>query len=771
MRYNIFYNNKFKVLNMRTINYIFLCGIFFLLFAIPVKSTIMDFSGSTVQQVNVDKSYNYWVHSTNAIWDNNYNAFYYYYSYTTDTNGLGITYSYICKFDNTFLTLLDGCDALGNSDITYPTKSITDYNSTHLLYIWKDASGSPSSLKKTYISKQDLSQSTSTLYNLATGSQNIPYDISIASDGTYVYTNVSTMYYGIYFSYSNGTKAPLFINGLHFNPTLKQYPRNFNWIYIPEIEEYYLFYSVSNYSDSNPRYDKAFLSIYDATHDDSIVGSQPKFLGWFQISTEDVITNNINSYYQSSSQYPLMDEGSLYAKYINGWIYWTYRSKQSNNNTLYFEVIDPMGTKNNNWLHLIKGGGQFINLTIYDNNLCENIGTGCNASAQSLAFEYVSSTNKWWLFYHEYDITKQVTSSSIPLAGYKLMALTSYASCLCSDWVNESSCGSYISGVQKQIRVCNPLNCNATEQYVDCTEEAPTVSYKHITPLCSVCSPKSQIQQASSQGYLIPSVDGSVSCSMSYNIPINATNITTKTILSLSVEKTLLGSVPDNNYTAIICNPLISGNCNNTAFSCRNDLNLSYSNIYNSYLAGQTATSSISVTDVGLCSGSWLNIGFGWTRYWVNGQLCIGYDQLCGGWKCTYVGNQPFEVMEKIDCNQNETTLKSCGSFGCDESSGRCKLSVIPGSNLQGNDMFTIFFSGVASTFSPIALTFLSILLTGVFAVVGTVETKRWEIGGIISMGILLFFSIIGWIPSFVVILWILSIGIIMMRTIFFKGG
>jgi hypothetical protein len=105
--------------------------------------------------------------------------------------------------------------------------------------------------------------------------------------------------------------------------------------------------------------------------------------------------------------------------------------------------------------------------------------------------------------------------------------------------------------------------------------------------------------------------------------------------------------------------------------------------------------------------------------------------------------------------------------YGCEN--GICKPSAIQPSQLTGN-VFDIVKNLTESSFSGWFLTLISVFVTAGSSIYADIMTKKWQIALGIGMMSFLFFLFIGWLPSWLGILWILSVAIILMKGLFFKG-
>jgi hypothetical protein len=722
-----------KKLNMRPFKYTLLFCLFFLLSFTVIKSAdILNVTGQASSVINTGITPTI-VGKSKMFCDQNY-------CYLTISDW---TKYHIIKFmrNSTYplATVVASFSSAQNTIAPVPlTFDVMDYDADKFYIVTRNSGGY---LNRSWVYKSNLTMVADTEVTPKIVSM---LELSIDSyDFGVVYSNNSLN--------DNNPREirELFYTTGYVNSSMMTYysqPRLLSTVYVPETQEKYLFFSNGT---------SVYLYIFNNLN---------LFQTYYTINTHPIVkySNFVSSNWELTS--------SIYAYYYNGMVYFAIRQNTPNNNTWYVNVINPTETKNSGSLILL-GSGQNLDLSLVDSWVGNNTYfTDNQTTALSFYYDDYPSREKWYVVYE-----RRIASTTY--GGLDMMLLTTDNNCLCSDWINASQCGYDGNGfvtpnVLWQTRSCNPTQCDSGGQFADCTQTSPTVNYKHMTPPCSVCRPQSTNAQAYSQGYLIPAIDGSALCSMSFLIPSNALNITSRAIISLSEENTVLGGIPDNSYTAIICNPLISGNCGNETFSCKTDTNISIFKGYDSYTAGNTATASIGVNNVGLCSATWNGLGYGWTRYWVNGQLCIEYDQLCGGWVCTNIGSQAFETQELVDCSHNNTSTKSCGSYGCDTTTGRCKTSTTSAEDLTKctGDPFTCILTMTGSVFSHTVLMLFAVMLSGGSAIYGTVATKKWQIGIVVGMAVALFFLATGWLDSWIVILWILSVAILFMKAVFFKG-
>lgn len=729
---------------------------FFFLMVGIVRGATLNFTTYNLTEIPIDTSTAHWIYDTKAIWDTNEQEWHLIY------NGI-IRIPYMCRFDDDFSTLMDGCDSMiPEANSINRGIDMYDYNRTHLMLISDDGqTGGDEEVYIHYIKKLDLSKTQfSKSADIDEGDKR---DLKFSSND-----NNSFVFFDHVgehqFCFNNGTCAEIFVNSIHALPT------DLQWVYVPDTDEYYMFY-VQNETDGMTA--KAYLNIYDASKDDEgLAGYQPDFKGWFQVSIGDIIPNEptpaCQQCWMGTAKAP---QGSIFAKYINGFVYWSGRtriaSQGNSNQTYYFEAIDPVGTKEHSWLHLIKGSAEYINLTAYDSHLCEvqNWTEGaCTNSSQGLSFEYVEEDDQWWFFYHRYNYSDTVSSSSDGY-GYELMALTTASECRCSDWYNVSSCGDYISGKQKQMRSCNPNYCDDESQYIDCTEITPTIKYRLITK-CVLCNPATKLPTTEPQ-QLYASKHGSADCQVYIDIPENVTNITSTAFWTIFARKRKLLGIdltPDNNFTASICNPLVEGNCQEESKSCKNDYNHTFSLDYDSYTPGQQASADFTISGLTAChSGGW-----GWDEYFMSGDLCVYWSRVCGGYHCKRIGTKWYEELEDAECNPINSTY--CGDrIHCDFDTGRCEVAGIPPSVLEG-DPFDVVRSMTESTFSSWVLVLISVGMTGGVTVYTGQLVKNWQIALSIGALIGLVFLIMGWLPPIIGILWILTVAVILMKGMFFKG-
>jgi hypothetical protein len=728
---------------MKRINFLLGLTIFFLLFLTPSKANILNLTGSTSSTITSNQGINYWVWHIDSYWDVSRQEWYYLYGLATSG---GVETPYLCRYNSDFTTIMDGCDSqLASGTGTYQRGTdFYSYNSTHLFEL-TDREDSPYYHPMYYVSKTDLSR---IQYSASTGFEVGDMDIRLGQgykNDSYVYTQgtVGTTY----FCFSNGTCNQLFINAIHNRPT------DLNFIYIPDTDEYYLFYANKSSSGCG----NAYLNIYDAsTDDDGLTGWQPDFKGWFQISTGCLIANEPTGATHYTGTFP-KSQGFLYAKYINGFVYWIARQRESvdNNNTLYFEAIDPVGTKNHHWLNIIKNGGEKVNLTAYDSNLCEPTTVSCNTTIQAPSFEYQTDKAQWWIFYHTYNYTNLPSSSSLN-QGYQLKVLKTSSQCLCGEWYNASGCGDYIPNQKKQLRSCNPDVCDIEERYIDCVQQPISVATKKESS-CEICSTGAKKPQNTPQA----------KCSVSVNIPENAINIISNATWSMGVSIPFSFSSEDMPafYRIILCNPIT--NCFDQKFFC-SQINVTEVKYYGNYQAGEIATAEFGIAQASSCKlvRKFL-VDIGWSDYTVNGQLCVYYDMPCGGWVCTSSGLNDYLQYENPDCSREPLNETDICQFGCEN--GKC-LSESEAKEGQSDleqiakdigspvgQIFGFALSGMDSMFPSPDLKILGAFIITISVVLGisliTKKEKGIVIGLVAGLFMLFFFMIRNYIPLWIGVL------------------
>jgi hypothetical protein len=197
---------------------------------------------------------------------------------------------------------------------------------------------------------------------------------------------------------------------------------------------------------------------------------------------------------------------------------------------------------------------------------------------------------------------------------------------------------------------------------------------------------------------------------------------------------------------------------------------------YSGYNAGDTANARFVLYGANLCYNVYVGPFGNWQKYWLYGYICYDYDIPCGGWSCSQIFGKAYQTYVGIDCVENVSARQECQSLigynACDPSTGQCKTKTLPTVAECGGDIFSFGFCMMKSTFGgtgSVALSLIAIMITGGSMMTATISTRKWQIGVGLGMGIALMFLIMGWLPSYVAVLWILSLAVLFMKTIWFN--
>jgi len=540
------------------------------------------------------------------------------------------------------------------------------------------------------------------------------FTISLADNMVYVKQIGNTVYYGDIKSTVNG--------GLSFgsNGTLTL-PSSFSsftgnntirFLYVPSINEYWIFYPDQNNILQLTRYDNAFA--YINTH--QITGSG-------QLPNTD--------YFSGLKIYP--DYDAVYSEKYGYIVYLAIHEYM--NNTVKILALDTISTKQINNAVLVDS--QTINMTVND----PLVNTTNNITA--LSFGYNPNTAHFNLFY-AYRTTATGTAMSV---------LEESVSCQCSAWINTSECVN--NQYRKQTRDCVPSSCtNDTIQYI----LDPSCQY---VPPPNIENATKFFQNVSACEIHTSELGKSQKCEFNLNVPsqclLNTVVVTLSgTILSENNQKCDQGS-----WNISLCNPSFS--CNNYGHTC-NEFNWTHEYTRYTYKANDQALLQVIGTVPTSC-GSWY-CGFDRVQAWilsadlkVECQTGCYNHTVCGSGQ--YFG---YSCFERSDCYQESCTF--C-PLGCRENTGLCVIAgeptIAPQLSSYANPFKflkdTVEFSFADSTWM---LTLISIFLTGGSAVFVGIKAKNWVIALIVAMGVALFFLTMGWLPSWIGIIWVLSIALLL---------
>lgn len=746
IRYNNSYMDKNKILNMRTFNYALIFGFFFLLFLMPVKSAnIFNVTGQTANVLDTNYGTGL-VGKQRMFCDVNY--CYHIYDSRNADGGTAFQW-YITKWIRNstypFTTLLTSNSFQEFNPTSYSTSpnslafDVMDYDNDKFYMVWVNATNR--CLNRYWVYKENLTLVKD--IDVPDPCTSDPYymtEVELGESFSVIYTNNS----GIW-------SKPNIIKKLYFTPgninlTLAQYYKhvhNINYLFIPEINEKYLFFS-----------NETTAYLYRLNSGDSVIT-------YYDISTGHVV--NKDDYITPNALYQTK---SIYAYYYNNLVYFAIRQYRSstndNNNTWYINVINPTETRNSGSLKLL-GSGQYLDLSLYDTNVGNSTHNTTNqTTALSFYYDDYPGHEQWYILYQ-----RQYAFSNY--GGKEIMFLPTFKSCLCSDWINASQCGYDGNGFRTpnvlwQSRSCTPSQCDSLGQFIDCEEAAPII-HNYTVSDCGYCSSTVDMSKSTT-----------VNCVANVTIPVTCSNITTTATRTMTVDWGLLNPfgglfVGTSYFNTSVCNPPYR--CLYGSYLCREQDNSSDQYSFVDWTAGQNAVASFSIDG----SNCYYSKYLGWQEMTVEGKICYTCQKTCGGTVCENVGSNWYAIQQASDCSYNRTCEFENPSpclcqYGC--SNGQCLGGVGVGiqglQGLQGN-IFDIFFSMITNTFTGTALMFLALMLNTVITGTVYIETKSTDLSIICFIAFLLFFSFMNWIPYwFGITIMIISV-LFLSRKLFVKGG
>lgn len=738
MIYKVTSIKKYKPINMKWSMVISLLFFFFLIMP-SVKASLLNITSPlTIYEDNDWVSVpNPYVYSHDIVFDPSINKWF---IGTLHTN----EYSYAI-FDSNMTTNILGWKTYPDS---YPLggSKLLDYNTTHLvLHTYQMPLTNKMTLNKTYISKEDLS---------TTEDRSMPYYNKIISDSSLMYKNIGVAEDDVILTVNATTGTYMKLQFIEPDSNTI-----FNASYCPLCslgnitdlnlfkvnEEYWVIVRAYRFSSLNwTTCQKIYLArfVKDGNHYDTVSGTS-----YTQLSTGCVL-DPLASYPASLGTNSF--SGSLATKRIGNYIYFASREAEPPteiNNTMYFRVLSINDFLATGQPALAE---ERYNLEDYDTNL--NI----SMITVGLGIGYNPIMQNWVLLYQKFKNNGILSSGA---TRYHAYALKSYESCLCNAWTNISSCGKEIPTKQKQVRTCLPENCDTTVRYIDCTEIPPQIYYKNET-YYSTC----QVSPVD------PRLTYKIGCALSVAIPENCTNINSTAFLYTYLDKNALSCKTGNTFVKKICNPLDQP-CQYQSFTCGDEGNAtSYEKVYEGYQAGDVATSNIEISGIGACSG---NMGFlecGWDTVGVTGVLSITCNIVCGGYNVCYKSGQFwYSVQELPNCMPNTTqfTEEHICYQGCDQEMGICIEDIVTttvdiGTTPTGNP-FAWIVDRAKNTFPSVVLYGFSIFTSLGIAIYTQQATGKTDMSiALISfLGMIVFFSMIGWLPTWIGI--IITLGIILM--------
>lgn len=282
-------------------------------------------------------------------------------------------------------------------------------------------------------------------------------------------------------------------------------------------------------------------------------------------------------------------------------------------------------------------------------------------------------------YFTKSDFDKNYLFYELEQAGTNNLLVSYDSSCSCYDWVNTNICQDEF---QLQTRVCSS-NCDVVsyprEQYISSTYCANAYNaslgiYEQKTYTYSEF-------ETCDTGFQYVSEYPTLGCTVSIELPLNcSTTIKTNATTRLMVEAydSFRGQTKD--FTITACNPLYTCSSNTTPM-CQEAYNdtVIFTRDYDNYGFGETASSAFTVSGINCLTNGNLPFGFnpfaeGWLRYRVLGTLSYECDKYCGGYYCTQINNNPYSVVQNLDCSYNDSLKVPC-TYGCNQATGLCKDS------------------------------------------------------------------------------------------------
>lgn len=249
-------------------------------------------------------------------------------------------------------------------------------------------------------------------------------------------------------------------------------------------------------------------------------------------------------------------------------------------------------------------------------------------------------------------------------------------------------------------------------------------------------------------------------CTFKENIPSNCQNTNVTIVASPFWNDAGIGC-NEGNWTLRVCNPDKTSSCDTQVRSCI-DLNHTLSRTYTDYVAGTDATGSSmmkvdSVCNCYLLFDKWIPVGI--KSYHLESTFHVECEiPYVNKWICDE--QKQYSKYQQIDGTfTNETYCSS----GCNEDTGRCYGSIIENKEEPTSISFWIKNIFHPNATAKIVMSFFgSLVIGGIvsgFATAGLklTETKDSIVPFIVGVGFgIIIFTIIGWLPIFILIVIIL---------------
>ena len=461
-------------------------------------------------------------------------------------------------------------------------------------------------------------------------------------------------------------------------------------------------------------------------------------------------------------------DGSIMSigSYLDGTILYTVAVNTSN--IARIMAFDTVNIHFGQWLRIDE---QVLNLTDYESSInATNLATAIGLSRDDKGrFALMFAKN-----------TSLTTSPTFYL-------MYESSPCFCSDWVN-ASCLTY--NYRQQVRQCNRFCVDSLEvqSVVDTSCEEEYKPYDETVPeqrkkqkcftggcLGEWAYPLDVETDMESECYLDAYED--------HKEDILRLNETVEVNYSISVHTERYsffgsgGRLGDRKFGLYLCNPLDDCAVDGTRYLCESQANMTQTagRIFNvsdtfdvedlqfGYVVAEGKQCAM-ISSVGLFDQK-----YGWERYRVSGSYSICGYMYCGNRRvCEHSGLKMYSTVEMVNCKLNRTSRIECTSGKCED--GVC-VEALAGEirSPSGNPFEWIMSEAEYNLGSTVTMVFaFGISLGG--GIYSVVLTKKWQMGAIGMMGLVALFMSIGWLPAIIGVLWILSIAVILMKGLFFKG-
>lgn len=735
VRYMITLILKTKTVNMRTLKYTLVFGIFFLLFLTSVKSSnLINFGDSPI--VMTSGLTNRVSHI--SVYYDPITAFWY-----VAWSSSNVPECWLSKWNRDFtVKMIDWIKEVDEAGNVICDISENYYNASEL-YMVSTIDGTSTEIRFMNISKSDLTISggvvdkiikdCSQCTGFTTAGSGKSSDISGMEQSTNTWVascSGATGHYVFYtFPYYNNVSYCPFVPSSYAPLSPGSYQHDLSHVYnIMFPDEYW----------------SSFLAYYNSTW--SLILQRMAFDTDFTWKTSDRISLQTESVYIKTSFYNPYTK-QYYILYRNG----------TNDANFRIKLLNPSDVIGMN--SFIVAGTQDLNMTPYKNT---NAGLIGNDLINTTKLYWENSTNsKYWMFWSEYNNTHSY-----------IYAMAESLTCTCTDWVN-GECAS--SNSRYQRRTCVPDNCEEEIQSIDdssCTNEF-IANYENVT-YQSTCEKK----LVKSGWFGWSTVMGCDVCSAILTIPQNCTAPIITEAKGWQIIDNGGGNsalFTNGNHSINAMTPVWNDSSSTIGiWNCSSGWGSQVIHNYNDYYGGQTISAKFTGCVDGECVYSLTNLG-GIKEWSIHGLLKVTCKQACTGfWKCA---DDITSYYKDIDCQPKNYTI--C-SLGCNKDNGKCNIGgEITIEKQKQIDKCSLldplsYISCLASnTFSDVILTAFSIGVAGVVMIISTHQTKSWQLG--ISLGLLVctIFWKLGWLDSWVLLLWGLSVALLIAQTITkqIKGG